>query len=309
MKECGTEVTEVKYAEVQQSRSFTFSVEINADNHTVQIYRSFSGASDPERTPENSSIDKYDLDAVRDLVKEVCSETADPDARDKIFLGRLELIQNEEEKNMEIVKREYDELGHVTYTEYDNGYWDRHEYNDQGHVTYYENSVGSWQRYEYDERGNETYCKDSDGWWELNKYDEYDRLSYCENSYGYWGKYSYDENGKPTVTTGRKNDDALRQMTTAEKIQHLQDVELAITSHNDLSAADYRLYLDIVAERKETASEIWGNYSPMEYMNIVVERKKSVSETAVPECVASKVAAEEQKTQPVNQLKKRSRGR
>lgn len=90
---CGKETTEAKYAEIQQSDSFSFSADINFDNHTVQIYQSHN-AAEPERTHENSSIGTYSLNDVLSIVDEVCTEASDYDARNTLFLQRLQNISS-----------------------------------------------------------------------------------------------------------------------------------------------------------------------------------------------------------------------
>ncbi len=137
---------------------------------------------------------------------------------------------------MKIVKQECDEQGRVTYNEYSDSSWGRREYNEKGRLTYEEHS-------------------DPDGFRDRCEYDEQGRVTYCENSYGYWGRYHYDKTGISSVTTGRKNDDVLLQMTAEEKEHYIQSIEFARDWGDNVSAADYQLYLDIVAERKEAAGE------------------------------------------------------
>lgn len=128
--------------------------------------------------------------------------------------------------------------------------------------------MGSFKR-EYDEQGRETYTEYDNGHWERNEYDKKGRLTYCENSYGYCGRYEYDDYGRPTVTAGRKSDDALRQMTAEDKNHYIESIEFARDWGDEVSAADYQMYLDLIAERAAAASE-----------------------TAAHECAANEAAAE-----------------
>ncbi len=60
----GSHINEVEYAEIQQSIEFAFSVELNFDEDTVQIYSvndGKGGIAEGDRTDDNISIEKYKL--------------------------------------------------------------------------------------------------------------------------------------------------------------------------------------------------------------------------------------------------------
>ena len=78
----------------------------------------------------------------------------------------------------------YGELERIIYSEYDNGYWQKHEYDNDGNRTYLQDSYGFWSKYEYDANGNEIYYETSDGFWEKWEYDDRGNLIYNEDSDG-----------------------------------------------------------------------------------------------------------------------------
>lgn len=86
---CGQRVSEEDFAYIQQSEKFDFSVEINIDNNTMQVYDVGGGISEESRTDENCSITSYSIDKVVDLVKSVCSKTPDISIQEQLFNENL----------------------------------------------------------------------------------------------------------------------------------------------------------------------------------------------------------------------------
>lgn len=89
LMKCGKEIGSDRYAEIQQSKDFRCSVDINLDEKTVTVYKVNGSFSEPDRTETNSSIDTYDLDKIKGLVNEIHSEASDRELRDKLLDERI----------------------------------------------------------------------------------------------------------------------------------------------------------------------------------------------------------------------------
>ena len=61
------------------------------------------------------------------------------------------------------VKRKFNELNDLIYTEDSLGQWEKHEYDANGYLTYREMSNGTWAKYEYSEQGKLNYYENSRG--------------------------------------------------------------------------------------------------------------------------------------------------
>lgn len=90
----GTALSESRFAEIQQSAAFDYSVDVNFDENTVRIYSVQGDVSEMDRNAANTSINTYSLDAIKEIVSEINDQTSDIDAKEQLLSARLDAINN-----------------------------------------------------------------------------------------------------------------------------------------------------------------------------------------------------------------------
>ncbi len=77
-------------AEIEQGDKFAVSVDLNIDEHKASIYTVHGNAAEEYRTNENSSLKHYDLDIIKNMVKDIEHTVADYAEQCQLFHERLE---------------------------------------------------------------------------------------------------------------------------------------------------------------------------------------------------------------------------
>lgn len=83
LMQCGTPVSSDVFAEIEQSDKFAFSADINFDEKEVSIYKVIGNVSELDRNDENSSMETYDFDTLKNLVENIGNEITNPTLRDQ----------------------------------------------------------------------------------------------------------------------------------------------------------------------------------------------------------------------------------
>ena len=73
----GKEISCERAAEIEQGDKFAVSVDLNIDEHKASIYTVHGNAAEEYRTNENSSLKHYDLDIIKNMVKDIEHTVAD----------------------------------------------------------------------------------------------------------------------------------------------------------------------------------------------------------------------------------------
>lgn len=86
----GKEISCERFAEIEQSDKFAVSVDFNIDEHRASIYTVHDNAAEEDRTGDNSALKHYDLDKIKNLIKDIEHTTSDYAEQCQLFHSRLE---------------------------------------------------------------------------------------------------------------------------------------------------------------------------------------------------------------------------
>ena len=86
----GKEISSERSAEIEQSDKFAVSVDLNIDEHKASIYTVHGNVAEDDRTNDNSSLKYYNLDKIKNMIKEIEHTTSDYAEQLQLFHDRLE---------------------------------------------------------------------------------------------------------------------------------------------------------------------------------------------------------------------------
>lgn len=106
----GTRISDVEYAEYEQSDKFDHSVDVNIDEKCVIVYEA-PGIPEADRTDDNTKYNSYELGDVRNMIAEIKDASSDLNEQKQLFAEKrlmLECKSAPSQDNYENSASEYD---------------------------------------------------------------------------------------------------------------------------------------------------------------------------------------------------------
>lgn len=100
LMDCGKPINASVSAEIEQSNNFAESVRMNFDEDELTVYKVDGNIEESLRTDKNSSIEHYSLSMVKDVIKNICNETSDPELQEQLFDERIESCNTKKIDNL-----------------------------------------------------------------------------------------------------------------------------------------------------------------------------------------------------------------
>lgn len=98
LMKCGEQISEERFAEIQQGRNFAFSLDINFDEDSVSIYKVKGGVSEIDRNDNNSVIKSFKLSEITENFAQTPEEQKTSSISDKINPEYYNKLKKDERK-------------------------------------------------------------------------------------------------------------------------------------------------------------------------------------------------------------------
>lgn len=98
LMKCGEQISEERFAEIQQGKNFAFSLDINFDEDSVSIYKVKGGVSEIDRNDNNSVIKSFKLSEITENFAQTSEEKKTSSISEKINPEYYNQLKKDERK-------------------------------------------------------------------------------------------------------------------------------------------------------------------------------------------------------------------